>query len=120
MKESDAEAFAYYEEPSHREPAPGQPRRGPKPNLTQHFPVRFSAPTIEAVRRLADDDGMTVSAWIRRAVDREVAERGGQLSGATDANEQALATLSRLRRNVAELARALEGPGRPVPRRKQR
>jgi hypothetical protein len=33
-------------------------------------PVRFPAETIEEVRRLAEADGMTVTAWIRAGLDR--------------------------------------------------
>jgi hypothetical protein len=44
-----------------------QPRR-----LSSHVPVRFDGATIDAVKRFAVDDGMTVSAWIRALVDREV------------------------------------------------
>jgi hypothetical protein len=33
-------------------------------------PVRFDAETIAEIAPLAADEGITVSAWIRRAVDR--------------------------------------------------
>jgi hypothetical protein len=75
MTSDDADAFEYYDEPSHREPAAGEPRRRRARTLARHVPVRFSADTIEAVRPLAQTDGMTISAWIRRAVDSAVRQR---------------------------------------------
>jgi hypothetical protein len=41
-------------------------------------PLRFPVETIEQVRRLAEDDGMTVSAWIRRAVERTLRQHGAE------------------------------------------
>jgi predicted DNA-binding protein len=103
---SDSEAFEYYEDPAKREPQPGPPRRRPARPLTQHVPVRFPAETIEQVKRLADSDGMTVSAWIRRAVERAVHARGlsaEQIEGIDDPR----GVMERLQRDVAELAAAL-------------
>ncbi len=104
---SDAKASKYYEDPAKREPAPGTPRRRPTRPLTQHVPVRFPAETIEHVKRLADADGMTVSAWIRRAVERALRQRGPtdveQIEGGGDART----VVERLQRDVAELAAAL-------------
>jgi len=37
--------------------------------------VRFPPSVIDAVKRLADRDGVTVSSWIRRLVIREVMRR---------------------------------------------
>lgn len=76
MTREDAEAFDYYEDPAHREPASGRPQRRPERALTEHVPVRFPAWTIEAVRKLAESDGMTVSAWIRNAVESAMRARG--------------------------------------------
>lgn len=67
---TDAEAFEHYEDPTHRDPAPGPARRRRERTLTQHVPVRFPTETVEAVRELAKADGLSVSAWIRRAIDR--------------------------------------------------
>jgi predicted DNA-binding protein len=110
---SDAKAFEHYEDPAKREPAPGPARRRPARPLTQHVPVRFPAETIEQVKRLADADGMTVSAWIRRAVERAVRQQGlvdvEQIEGGDAARE----VVERLQRDVAELASAL---GRSEPR----
>ena len=84
MSDPDAEAFEYYDAPARREPAPGRPRRLPDRVLTQHVPVRFPAETIEVVREVAEKDGVTVSSWIRRSVERAVRERGAP---AADARE---------------------------------
>jgi hypothetical protein len=105
---SDAEAFEHYEDPANREPAPGAPRRRPDRPLTQHVPVRFTAETIEQVRELAAADGMTVSAWIRRAVERTVRQQGATVVGRDGAGDDALTVVERIRRDVAELAAALE------------
>ena len=107
---SDAEAFEYYEDPAKREPAPGEPRRRPARPLTQHVPVRFPAETIEQVRLLAEADGMTVSAWIRRAVERTLRERGAARA-AVEGGDDARAVVERLQRDVSELAAALDRSG---------
>ncbi len=72
---NDAEAFEHYDNPANREPAAGEARRRRARTLARHVPVRFAADTIEAVRPLAQMDGMTVSAWIRRAVDSATRQR---------------------------------------------
>jgi len=71
---NDADAYVYYDESARCEPA-GAPRRRPDRPLTQHVPVRFPRETIRRVERLATVDGMTVSAWIRRAVDETLRRR---------------------------------------------
>ena len=109
MSDPDTEAFEHYDAPARREPAPGQPQRRPGRALTEHVPVRFPAATIEAVRQLAETDGMTVSAWIRRAV--EVAARGrtsAPTGDSAESNEQAHDVVERLRKDVDDLAAALE------------
>lgn len=75
MNAEDAEAFEYYDDPARREPAPGPPRRRADRAPTRHVPVPFRAETIHAVGRLAQTDGMTVSTWIRRAVDSAIQRR---------------------------------------------
>jgi len=77
MSDPDTEAFEHYEDPRRREPAAGRPRRRPARALTEHVPVGFPAATIEVVRKLAEADGMTVSAWIRRAVEAATRSRTG-------------------------------------------
>jgi hypothetical protein len=39
------------------------------------IPVRFAPDVIEVVKRFAAQDGVTVSTWIRRLVDREIQRR---------------------------------------------
>ncbi len=52
---------------------------------------------------------MTVSAWIRRAVESAARGRTGALTDeATESNEQASAVVERLRKDVDDLAAALE------------
>ncbi len=105
MSDPDREAFEHYEDPARREPAPGRPRRRPDRALTEHVPVRFPAATIEVVRKLAEGDGMTVSAWIRRAVESAARGRTGTL---TKSSEQAHVVVERLRKDVDDLVAALE------------
>lgn len=73
---ADARARAHYDEPRNREPDPNARvvRRGslPRATLDRHVPVRFSHETIEAVTGHATEEGLSVSAWIRRAVDVEL------------------------------------------------
>jgi hypothetical protein len=40
--------------------------------LTEVVPVRFPADLLEEIRRRADADDRSLSAWIRRAVEREL------------------------------------------------
>jgi predicted DNA-binding protein len=105
---SDAEAFEHYDDPARREPAPGAPRRRSERPLTQHVPVRFPAETIEQVRRLAEADGMTVSAWIRRAVERTLGQRGAVATRRAETGDDARTVIERLQRDVADLAAALD------------
>lgn len=108
MSDPDAEAFEHYDNPARREPAPGRPRRRPDRALTEHVPVRFPAATIEAVRQLADADGMTVSAWIRRAVEAAARIRTSAPGDSSESNEQANDIVERLRKDVDDLVAALE------------
>ena len=45
--------------------------------LSEHLSVRFPADLAAAARQAAASDGLEVSAWIRREVDREAARRAG-------------------------------------------
>jgi hypothetical protein len=47
-------------------------RAGRAPTLTSMVPVRFEPVVLDEVRRQAEADGRTVSAWIRRAVESEL------------------------------------------------
>lgn len=77
MTSDEADACEHYDDPAHREPAAGEPRRPRARTLARHVPVRFPMETIESVRPLAQTDGMTVSAWIRRAVHSAIRLRQG-------------------------------------------
>jgi Ribbon-helix-helix protein, copG family len=81
MNDPDASAFLHYDDLANREPAPGTPRRRLERALTRDVPVRFPAETIEVVDELARAEGVTVSAWIRRAVDVAIREPRGRSSG---------------------------------------
>lgn len=65
---NDAEAFDYYNDPAKRKPTRGAPRRrsagAADPARAHTVPGRDDPPSQEA-RHV----GVTVSAWIRRAVD---------------------------------------------------
>lgn len=68
----DREAYEFYLDPEHRKASgPGRKRNGPR--LSTMLPVRFTPEVIEAVREIAVREGVTVSSWIRRLVDREIA-----------------------------------------------
>jgi hypothetical protein len=49
---------------------PKGPARRRKQNLTEMVPVRFEPDVLDEVRRRADADDRSVSAWIRRAVEQ--------------------------------------------------
>jgi len=53
---------------------PGHKKAG-HPRLSSHTPVRFDPETITAIRQFSDEDGVTVSAWVRRLVNREIQRR---------------------------------------------
>lgn len=75
MTSRDDEMAAFYENPNNqRTYGPGHKRAGAPP-LSSHTPVRFDAETIAAIRRFSDEDGMTVSAWVRHVVNREIKRR---------------------------------------------
>jgi hypothetical protein len=46
--------------------------------LDGHVPVRFPEALAAGARQCAAREGMTVSAWIRLMVDREIARREGR------------------------------------------
>jgi hypothetical protein len=68
------QAQEFYADPDNQVPA-GQARRRTGRRLSATVPVRFPQAVIDAVKRLADHDGVTVSSWIRRLVVREVMRR---------------------------------------------
>jgi hypothetical protein len=68
------EAQQFYADPDNQVPA-GQAYRRVGRRLSATVPVRFPQAVIDAVKRLADRDGVTVSSWIRRLVTDEVMRR---------------------------------------------
>lgn len=114
---SDAGAFAYYDDPENRRPAPDAEVRRRRPLsrkvLDNHVPVRFSADTIAQIREVAAAEGLSVSAWIRRLVDRELARQGAE-----EAPPGSRAALATARRALEDLERALVSP--PAGRRRAR
>ncbi len=64
------EEYEFYARPENQVPQ-GPPRRR-KASLTAPIPVRFPKSTMEEIKRRADADDRTVSAWIRRAVEAEL------------------------------------------------
>lgn len=71
---SDDEAAAFYANPANLRTTGTGHVRSTKV-MTRHVPVRFSQDMIEAVKVLADNDGMTVSSWIRQVVRLEIERR---------------------------------------------
>jgi hypothetical protein len=76
MMYDDAAAAEFYSRPENRKPA-GAPRErtGQARRLTSHVPIRFLPQTIAKAKVIAQRDGMTVSSWIRKVVEREVERR---------------------------------------------
>jgi hypothetical protein len=73
MTKPDRADAEFYADPANQDPAgPAQRRKAPRRPLTGHVPVRFDDKTIAAVKKRAEGEGMTVSAWIRRLVAREL------------------------------------------------
>jgi len=64
------EEYDFYAQPANQEPQ-GPPRRRSK-RLTAPIPVRFPPEMLTEVKRRADADDRSVSAWIRRAVEHEL------------------------------------------------
>ena len=48
----------------------------PRANMPGHVPVRFPQEVIDQVKAAAKEDGVTVSNWIRRLVNKELERRG--------------------------------------------
>ena len=74
MPMNDHDAFSYYDDPEHQEPA-GPGRHRSRRGLSAHVPVRFRPEVISKVRIVASHDGKTVSSWIRDLVERELERR---------------------------------------------
>ena len=81
----DRQAYDFYNDPANQVPAgPGQRRHGRR--LSETVPVRFPLEVIEAVRRLALQDGVTVSTWIRNLVGKEIQRRRPSATSASAAD----------------------------------
>ncbi len=102
----------FYADPANQVPAgPAQRRKALRRPLTGHVPVRFDDDTIAAVKDRAEADGMTVSAWIRRLVARE-------LTSADAAPTTGEAVVVHIPAGTRRVALELDGPARRVPRRR--
>jgi predicted HicB family RNase H-like nuclease len=64
------EEYEFFARPENQVPQ-GPPRRR-RERLSEMVPVRFSPELLEEVRRHAEADDRSLSAWIRRAVEHEL------------------------------------------------
>ncbi|MEB3067718.1 ribbon-helix-helix domain-containing protein [[Mycobacterium] vasticus] len=62
--------YEYYARPENQQPQ-GAPIRRPG-RMSDPIPVRLPPELLERVRKAADDDDRSISAWIRRAVEHEL------------------------------------------------
>ena len=70
-KMTPSEEHEFYADSKNQTPQGAARRRNPK--LTELVPVRFPPETLEQIRRAAGADDRSVSSWIRRAVEHELA-----------------------------------------------
>ncbi len=75
QKYEDEKAAEFYADPANRSSAAKQPTRRKTQGLTTHVPIRFRPESLEALKQLANDDGMTVSGWVRHLCEREIDAR---------------------------------------------
>jgi hypothetical protein len=73
---NDKEAAEFYSNPDALRP--GRRVTPPRRPMSGHVPVRFPESSIEQIKSLAVEDGVTVSSWIRKVVDEAVKRRVGQ------------------------------------------
>lgn len=69
---SRAEEYDFYARDENQVPQGAGRRRRRRPRLSEMVPVRFPPDLLDEVRRQADRDDRSVSAWIRRAVEHEI------------------------------------------------
>ena len=62
--------YDYYAEPDNQQPQ-GPPRRR-QARLSEMVPVRFPPELLDRIRRRAEADDRSLSAWIRRAAEHEL------------------------------------------------
>ncbi len=67
---SPDEEYEFYDRPENQE-RQGAPRRRSR-RLSTPIPVRFPPELLKEIKRRADADDRSVSAWIRRAVEHEL------------------------------------------------
>lgn len=94
----DAAACAYYADPAHLVPT-GPAHKPRRPVKSALVPVRFDPGMVAAIRRWSDEDGMTVSAWVRKLVRDEI---GRRITAEIEADP---AEVARIRAARAEIAR---------------
>jgi hypothetical protein len=103
----DNEAQEFYADPANQVPAGAAYRRAGR-RLSATVPVRFQQAVIDAVKRLADRDGVTVSSWIRAVVVREVLRRQPPAATTGSARPVRFETLSRQSEQPATLASGID------------
>jgi hypothetical protein len=101
MSRRDDQNAAAYEQPENREPVGPGVRRAPARRMAHHVPVRFPEETINAIKSLADEDGVTVSVWIRRVIGEEV-ERRTRSASSTESSAALRDLMDALRFSVQE------------------
>jgi hypothetical protein len=67
---SPEEEYGFYARPENQKPQ--GPARRRKPRLSAMVPVRLSPELLDEIRQRAEEDGRSVSSWIRRAVEHEL------------------------------------------------
>ena len=82
----DTAASAYAADPSLLDPAgPAQHLPGRRSRLGGAVPVRFPPEVVERIKAVAEQESMTVSAWVRAQVEKALEDRsaGGDAPSAT-------------------------------------
>ncbi|MBI4259127.1 MAG: hypothetical protein HY658_01045 [Actinobacteria bacterium] len=96
----DRAAFEQYDDPASSK-LQGEARgRKSKTPLSTHVPIRFRPELIELVKHFAEQDGRTVSSWIRHLVERAVRAREAAESR-TLVRHQGQVTAFRVSRSLA-------------------
>jgi hypothetical protein len=86
---NDEEAHAFYSDPENLT-AVGPGQRRERPMKTAMTPIRFAPEMLAAAKRFASEEGMTVSAWIRGLVAREIQRRQPSATSSTTRPELSL------------------------------
>lgn len=107
----DKDVYSYYDNEAAFEsdgPAVAPKRRA---RLSSHLPVRFAPDVLAAAKRFAVMDGVSISTWVRRLVEREVTRRSAPTTQASPGlrwvldryPEQAVQTTAEHRADDAQL-----------------